>query len=689
MNGNRWDAKQLESFVYELEQLQHKPLLAASPPRSETLTLAAATDAAGRKDLTERYGQALRVLRERLHEASLPIIGVLGQLNAGKSSVVASFLSPVGRQRLPRGLESQYGTHRFVYWLPQSWHNDPAIRQNVAQLLAEIHGHAPEPLSDNPDEAAVQYRSGEKHPETIPVPLLAYDPGLQTIGLLDCLDVQTKDTPDAPARQQPIEINQRLEFVAQAARVCSAFWVVWQQDTLRDRLFDAFLSRIRQVMSDVPLYLLINKIRPHPSQPAAIFNDENIQAAIKKYHIAGVYGAFDFEIPGWRDFTPPGLAGMMADHHLPCFYRFSPKYLNAPQNVPDSEWLPHLYRELEPSQLYQQIIASHRREISAQGQACYQAILQWMDTAARNTQKAYEGLLRFCNKLFADERNEPIQINDPQFFKTLNDLILAQAPWYVRLANFFVGYVQEGIRRAREAVTSRMPLAALRKQIRQKTGVHAFTWDAQSLGREIQDRRFIPQEWDTDTLSEIWNRILQHFQQHFHLKPDSDVMHQMADDTWRQQGETIKWKSLLGTLGCVVGVGGLFTAIVDGGATMLAGFSMAGSLAAALPGTAALTVGILGTGTAMAAFYKGLIEQNSLPALAAMFEICCDALGLPRQLPEVKRQVEFGLGHHRRTFQLPTIGMPSLPPVRPLPNCGYWKWTDEGRRWVDLIGCTD
>ncbi len=686
MIGNRWDAEQLESFVYELEQLQHKPLLAASPPRNDTLTLAAATEAAGRKELADCYEHALRVLRERLQEQAIPIIGVLGQLNAGKSSVVASFLSPAGRQRLPRGLESQYGTHRFVYWLPQAWKNDPAIRQSVAQLLAHIHGQAPEPLSDNPDEAAAQYRSGEKRPETIPVPLVAYDPGLQTIGLLDCLDVQTKDAPDAPARQQRIEINQRLEFVAQAARICSAFWVVWQQDTVRDRLFEAFLGRIRQVMSDVPLYLLINKIRPNPSQPAAIYNEENIQTAIKKYHIAGVYGAFDFDIPGWQDRTPPGLARMMADQRLPCFYRFSRKYLNTPQNVPDSEWLPNLYRELEPSQLYQQIIASHRREIGEQGRACHQAITLWMDAAERNTQKAYEGLLRFCNKLFADERNEPIQIHDPQFFNTLNHLILGQAPWYVQLANLFMEYVQEGIRRVRNAVTSRMPLATLRKQIRQETGVHAFAWDAESLAQEIQDRRFIPQEWDTDGLSKTWSTILQHFQRHFHLKPDSEVMQQMAEDIWRQQGAAIKWKSLLGTLGCVVGVGGLFTAIVDGGATMLAGFSMAGSLAAALPGTTALTVGILGTGTALATFYKGLIEQNSLPALAAMFEICCDAFGLPRQLPGVKRQVEFGLGQQRRTFELPAIGMPALPPVRPLPNCGLWKWTAEGRRWADLIG---
>lgn len=61
------------------------------------------------------------------------------------------------------------------------------------------------------------------------------------------MDIQTKDEPGSksPSNEATKRRNQRLKFVAQAARVCSAFFVVWQRAQLRDWLVDELLDRFR------------------------------------------------------------------------------------------------------------------------------------------------------------------------------------------------------------------------------------------------------------------------------------------------------------------------------------------------------------------------------------------------------------------------------------------------------------
>jgi hypothetical protein len=55
-----------------------------------------------------------------------PILAVVGMLNAGKSSLVATFLSgkSEGDQRVLIGSGNTEGTHRFVLWLPESWRSN-------------------------------------------------------------------------------------------------------------------------------------------------------------------------------------------------------------------------------------------------------------------------------------------------------------------------------------------------------------------------------------------------------------------------------------------------------------------------------------------------------------------------------------------------------------------------------------
>jgi hypothetical protein len=83
----------------------------------------------------------------------------------------------------------------------------------------------PEMLSEDTKQAFAQYRSGRDRPEKIPVPLVAYDPGLTEFAFLDCMDIQTKDEPGSklPSHEPGRRRNERLEFVAQAAGYARRF----------------------------------------------------------------------------------------------------------------------------------------------------------------------------------------------------------------------------------------------------------------------------------------------------------------------------------------------------------------------------------------------------------------------------------------------------------------------------------
>lgn len=207
------------------------PVLAGRWPEHCEFSLEQALLRAGSPSMAADYRNVLQVALAQASVSQCPIIAVLGELNAGKSSVVASFLSDAGRRRLPRGVAGSKGTHRFVYWAPAEWKSG-SRQASFMSLLAATHGDQREDLSFDSERAAEQYRSGRNNLKKMRIPLVAYDESLDELGaaFLDCPDVQTADQ-DEPAYPGD---NMRLKFLADAARLCSAFLLVWDRAKLRD-----------------------------------------------------------------------------------------------------------------------------------------------------------------------------------------------------------------------------------------------------------------------------------------------------------------------------------------------------------------------------------------------------------------------------------------------------------------------
>ena len=100
--------------------------------------------------LAKELSEALEQARVLSTAPACPIVAVLGMLNAGKSSLVATFLSSGGmdttrrpddyRSRVLIGAANSEGTHRFVLWLPESWKTHERFWEFIRERLTAIFG---------------------------------------------------------------------------------------------------------------------------------------------------------------------------------------------------------------------------------------------------------------------------------------------------------------------------------------------------------------------------------------------------------------------------------------------------------------------------------------------------------------------------------------------------------------------
>ena len=88
------------TLLDQFDSLRNAPVFDAEWPKTARgLSLAQALQSAHKSNDANELNRCADATRAQLKMLGHPIIAVLGQLNAGKSSVVASFLSPAGRRR--------------------------------------------------------------------------------------------------------------------------------------------------------------------------------------------------------------------------------------------------------------------------------------------------------------------------------------------------------------------------------------------------------------------------------------------------------------------------------------------------------------------------------------------------------------------------------------------------------------
>ncbi len=281
-----------------------------------------------------------RQIRSAEQMARCPIVATLGMLNSGKSSLVAGFLSHVGRCRMPRGHANRDGTARFVFWVPASWKNDASVWSCFHGQLRHVFGQAAELLADDPTEAKQQYSN--TNPDVLNVPLVATDTKLDEfrVGWLDCPDIQSGQSLH-DLRDETTSL--RLAFLEKAAPLCSAFVIVTSLSVARDRTVDRLVRAVGNRMPRLSRYLAINMIRPN-YQTRDILDD--FQDFCEAHGIQDCYAAYDLAIPDGIRFMPTQPDGFEPSddgHPIPWFYAMrrddSPETLS---DVPGERYLHHL-----------------------------------------------------------------------------------------------------------------------------------------------------------------------------------------------------------------------------------------------------------------------------------------------------------------------------------------------------------
>ena len=311
-----------------------------------------------------------------------PILAVVGMLNAGKSSLVATFLSGKsdGDQRVLIGSGNTEGTHRFVLWLPESWRSNEVIWGYLTQRLAHVFGSAPEDLSRDASQASRQYNDlsvrevkdvdgklVRRH--AIEIPLVATDAQLDRLGiaLMDCPDVQTglMTRWEGGTRLDELSMaasQERFAVLERASVLCGAFVLVLPANAMHDQMVSRLLKMLEVRMPHVQRIMAVNRV---PRKYDAIEIAEEMHRLYSGSQPSRVYMAYHFHGPERRERlteVPLELREMQlrgTEVELPAFFRIDQQPVpQPPSSVPEEAWMLRLGGQLEGNVLLADAIDS-------------------------------------------------------------------------------------------------------------------------------------------------------------------------------------------------------------------------------------------------------------------------------------------------------------------------------------------
>ncbi len=687
----------MEQLIHSFQKLHHCPILSRSDPPGGELTLvhwAATSEDAGA--LLGRLGMQRDQWIAARRVAECPIVAVLGQLNGGKSSVVATFLSEQGRRRVPRGFGDAQGTHRFVYWLPQSWLEDEGKQETLLELLDRAHGTAPDFLPEDAQAAAELYASGYDRPELLGVPLIAGDPKLDNLGfaLLDCPDVQTREA-------GPVS-KTRLDFVAAAAGICSAVLFVITYDQLRDRHMAAALDRVRQAAYGVPLYVLVNRVVACEDTWHELGQHRELQQLAQSAE--SIYIAFDQRIPGWLDLFPeqarqrceaelgtPAPSGPARDV-LPWFVRIErsddePAF----RPLPDGTLL-DLMESLQWGKLQQEIEQTRRTQLLNGFHELAHSIDQWVERQKQRTREYAEKVLTFVNELFVSRQRQggDLVVLNPSLFEQYAEAVRRNAPFYARPALAAARTVEHVVSVAKKVVgldtfeQARDALAKGKNRIfrHEPSGSEIIALSDQNLADRLARQQWFPRDVDPKQLDAACARVLKtiyKIQESFTY--DSDRLDRAAQAFWRDLPRRRKLALAAGGFFFPVG---LLLSVADAGATVLVWLGLVMQIlgkVSALPGAVLLVVSAAGGGISRLVSPKlaEFVRYDQRRYWSAMHYLLCDTLGLPRSsAPRTTAGRKFELLSERDAHVANVRCEPLVALDRHL---GEWKPTGHFTRW--------
>ncbi len=626
------------------------------------------------RELGTRIGGLIGQLQVFDTISRCPILAITGLLNAGKSSLLATYLSPANRPRVLRGVGNQQGTHRFVLWLPKVWWDDPDLLNTLLAFVTNLFGHAPERLSDDPHTAAQQYngcvlsnslmrgqtldadevdQGSARSPDIDPmsIPLVAYDDNLDAlrVGLIDCPDIQTgfvsaADVAHGETVHRPSDMAaQRREQLARIGRLCSAFIVVGKLSSLHDDGLLQILTTLRDAMPGVPRMLAINKIK---SRYAPETVAEEAQGLVDRFGLNAVFGAYDYRSSLASSRIPSAPPKMLSgDGEQPIFFELN----GAGDNSANRKYLFNLGDRLDAGQLSQ----ASSRSLVLQLKTQTARGLEWLESnqqqRLQQIRDAWQTIADACYEFMAERdasgKATGLRLQaSPAIISQMADSLRRTAPMWMRVslnidrtARQFQQAISNSAARFTILKSASESVSQFTKKFRRGEGAQVVTPERLAETLRRCDRHDSLEQVPRETLVAECEIAMQRFAEENKTLLDEAELNKWSEQVWQDMSWRDKlWK---GTQPLAVVMAPLLAVVLvpfDGGGSAVLVFASTKELLAAA-GLAAL----LGPATTGGEALSIVHRETPWRQLSDLFAIGCDCLGLPRpktsaQMPVVK-----------------------------------------------------
>jgi hypothetical protein len=598
------------------------PVLEQTWPDAEALS---ALEALRRLEAThaERLERDAEFVR---HFARLPIVAVAGLKNAGKSTLISTFLTPENRERIPRGLRTELGTQRFTLWLPARWERDAGLLQRLKSRLAGVFGHAAEALAADPAEAIRQ----QTQSDGMDRPLLAFDTALDEpgIALVDCPDIETVlgDTPEA---------NARLRMLALTRDFCAGSIVVLSRDKLAVSTAKTILPHLPQATQIFAINSVCDEL---PNKVASEFT------SLLGHRPQFIYLAFRFSEEGYAARTPhcdPSRKLPVADR-IPFFFEVDPAAENYLPEVAGAESsILRLAERLPPETLCQQ---SQQETLVDFARECA-AALDRVEGATTSASKEIERAAVDLFKTMRGLRSEGGELKfkpDPEILDRMRESITRKAPgWLWPMIKFNQG-VAGALRLGKKAgatlwrgvrlLFGASPEAQIGR-IRQNLSAHEMSTDVVTEALASWATR---QGWTGDDAR--WQADAEEILRRFNNEERTNLSAVEWDELTKKFWDKAPKGKAAFTIGTTLVIGLAIAAWlavepIGGGlaAKLLAGKALLGVTVGEFLGSIGLGA-LVGT-VAGQVLMRGIETKIASQQLSNLFAISADRLGVPRDLP--------------------------------------------------------
>ncbi len=601
-----------------------------------------------------------------------PIVAITGLLNAGKSSLLASYLSPQNRHRILMGLSNDSGTHRFVLWLPKIWWDDGELLNTLISFISSVFGHPPEHLSEDPEVAALQY-SGKIRPEEVlqrkqssydsegakpsdensktrstqidpmDVPLIAYDESLNELklGLVDCPDIQTGFLGARTLIRGEDLADLRREQLRKIGRLCSAFIVVSKMSSLHDDSLFVILEILRDAMPGVPRMLAVNKVKARYA-PEVVF--EQARSLQDRYAIQSIYCAYDFRSSLADTRIPPKPTRMQDPpdgSSQPIFFECSNTARQehfGTQTALSFKYLHDLGEELDIGNLTRESSRSLKIQLKSASLSAQEWMTRCEQLLVRQRTDAWQAVADACYEFMAERdgqgNNTGLRLQaSPAIVSQMADSIQRTAPTWMK----FSLRIDKTARQLHQAVAnsaSRLKIlqsvsesvSGFAKRFKQGDGAQVVT--PQRLAKAVKSCD-IHDAFHRSSLGKLeagCDLAMRRFADEDKTELDADELDKWSEQIWKQMSFREKlWK---GTQPLAVMMAPLLAVIlvpIDAGGSAFLVFASVKELLAAAGIAAVMTPMASGAGA-----LKIVHRETPWRQLSDLFAILCDSIGVAR-----------------------------------------------------------